>query len=1098
METQRFNFVTLVAAFLRELLRGSRLKEQTTARNKLDARLAFLLSLPEDELQAIKDREERQLQEISQQITELGLELNAVSQEGDMDGEEVAALRARLEALDDRLFAPLTSGLFFPGDLPRVRFKEPHVSAFIVSDASSQDLAELGVNVRTQAGDIFTADVPLSKIPGLEALAAVRYIELSSAYFPSLDFAVPFAQIDTQHSATPAVTGAGVIVGIVDWHLDIYHPDFRTDQGPTNATDPTRVLYLWEQGLSPGANESSPPTDPTLPGFLVGGATYGVEYAQAAINKELANYNPTGTTPVPAYKTVRHPDGANGPVNTHGTHVAGIAVGNGRGLDSHVGAAPGADIIYVSYLRHHRLVPLVADSSLIMDAVAYVFARASALEQACVVNFSGGRNLGPHDGTSSEEQFLDNLLLTPGRAITLAAGNIDNRGAHAAGQVTAGGTTNLVLNYFSADVTNNGVADFPTTSDEIEIWYDGHDRFTVTVTAPTTPATVIGPVAPGASTPKPVALGGGVTVTVTSTVNDPRNHDNVITIIINVPEGSQIPVGNWDIALDGTNVINGAFQAWVERNNRGMRNWRAPHLQAGQLTIGGAATGRRTLAVGNHRKPTAGATPSVSVSSSRGPTRDGRIKPEVAATGTEVSAARSRNMNATPPGVLYLIKGGTSMAAPLVGGACALLFECRGAAATWADLKQILTDTAGNQGTAPGAALIPIPSNEFGFGYLQMANACAAPATDVDVWLRDQPTDKGIEPNTLPGAACLSPDIEVLDTAGNPAPNPTHHPTKRFNNIIRVTVRNRGTQTARNTEVYLYWGDPATSIPFPAEWHSAGIYTGAPNYLNLGNKIVIPELAAGASIPVTFAWAPPAPGSSLAGDDHFCLMVRLENEADASTVGTGGWVSILASNNLALRNILVQPMPTGGSGGGAAEMTFDVVGTADQDSLIADVRMVEGVLELTLPVQALPWRDMQLIERMAARRLPYGMDAPQGCYDLLRNWFPRVFRRLFPVQTVTNPLETMQVRLEGSDIQMRTDVEGATLLDLREGNATITGAEGRQLLIRHLHLAEGARIPVKLRVRRPTIDGERRYAHVMQLSGGQRAGDVTLELREDM
>ena len=60
--------------------------------------------------------------------------------------------------------------------------------------------------------------------------------------------------------------------------------------------------------------------------------------------------------------------------------------------------------------------------------------------------------------------------------------------------------------------------------------------------------------------------------------------------------------------------------------------------------------------------------------------------------------------------------------------------------------------------------------------------------------------------------AWLCPDIEILERNGNPVPNPTYDPIRRFNKIIRITVRNRGSQNARNTEVYFYWADPATNM----------------------------------------------------------------------------------------------------------------------------------------------------------------------------------------------------------------------------------------------------------------------------------------------
>ena len=98
-----------------------------------------------------------------------------------------------------------------------------------------------------------------------------------------------------------------------------------------------------------------------------------------------------------------------------------------------------------------------------------------------------------------------------------------------------------------------------SNSDVIEIWYDGHDRFNVTVTVPNEPMvghTVIGPVVPGSS-PVTVSLPSTVSVVLTSVVNDPRNGDNLISIIFNVPAGQHIPVGDTVIALTGSTVING-------------------------------------------------------------------------------------------------------------------------------------------------------------------------------------------------------------------------------------------------------------------------------------------------------------------------------------------------------------------------------------------------------------------------------------------------------------------------------------------------------------------------------------------------------------
>lgn len=1025
--------------------RRTRIQKPYPTRPKLDPRLALLLSLTDKQRRTLKAEEDARIAKLAKDVDE------AVAAHDQAKGKDRESTAERLRTLDRQLFAPLTTGLFLPSQAAGrkpwpIGMKAPFAAVFILSDASADNLKRLGVRVRSQVGDIFSAFVLLSDIPRLEESAAIRYIELSRPLFRTLNQAVPYAQLNTLHNAVPSVDGTGVVVGIVDSMLDIYHPDFRT------AANATRVLFLWDQTLTPRGVEASPPVAPALPGFApAGGATYGVEYNQATINNELASFSPPAT---PAYATVRH----GGLTAQHGTHVAGIAAGNGLGQGgTFTGAAPGSNIIFVRQTSSLGTA-LLGDSVGNADAFAYIFARATQLGQACVVNLSSSDNQGPHDGLTLGEQFLDNLLLTPGRAITVSAGNSNNTGSHAAGVVAAGGTSNLVLNYSTADINGDGVNDLPITSDDVEIWYDGHDRFNVTVTVPTA-AAAIGPVTPGNAAN--AVLPNGVQVQVTSVLNDPRNGDNLISIIFVVPGGQSIPLGNTTIALTGTTVINGAFQAWVDRNNRGLSAFQAPFLQEGTLTLGVPATARRPITVGSHDK--VAPTPGISTTSGRGPSRDGRIKPEIATVGTGpagvlVTAPRSRNMNAVAPGALYTGMGGTSMAAPLVAGACACLFQCRGGASTWANLKQILEDTAGTTGLA-------IPSNAFGFGFMQVGTGCAAPAPSVDVWLRDDATDAGAEPFTGP-VAWLSPDIEVLDTAGNPVANPTFDPVKRFNNIIRVTVRNRGTSVARNTEVHFYWADPATNIPFPAAWNTTGIYNDAPGFVNQSNMIVIPQLAGLASTQVQFGWAPPAPGSNIRGDDHFCLLVRLENEGDPSQIGAGGWTVIAARNNIGLHNVHVQPDDPSD-----ADMSFYVVGSAEQDSLIVYPRLAGGRLSLLLPVQALPWRDIKVIERNKGPR------PGLGCCGAV------------------DPLARVKATLKGGQVRAMTDIVGAELLELRDGIATVTMGKADRLHVPYVQLADGARMVARVHVSRPKIDQERRFVHIAQHSGGQLIGGVSLELR---
>ena len=79
--------------------------------------------------------------------------------------------------------------------------------------------------------------------------------------------------------------------------------------------------------------------------------------------------------------------------------------------------------------------------------------------------------------------------------------------------------------------------------------------------------------------------------------------------------------------------------------------------------------------------------------SSRGPTADGRIKPDIAAAGVFIMAASGGTTNG------YTNKSGTSMSSPLTAGAAALMLHAN-SALTPAQVKSTVTDTAVDWGTS--------------------------------------------------------------------------------------------------------------------------------------------------------------------------------------------------------------------------------------------------------------------------------------------------------------------------------------------------------------------------------------------------------------
>ena len=128
--------------------------------------------------------------------------------------------------------------------------------------------------------------------------------------------------------------------------------------------------------------------------------------------------------------------------------------------------------------------------------------------------------------------------------------------------------------------------------------------------------------------------------------------------------------------------------------------------------------------------------------SSRGPTADGRIKPDVVAPGTFVLSTRSTMLapnnfawGAYPPNKKYFHMGGTSMATPLVAGAVALVREFlrtkRGIANPPAALVKALLIAGAHRlpGTASASTLA---DNAQGFGRVNLDASLKRPLATIE------------------------------------------------------------------------------------------------------------------------------------------------------------------------------------------------------------------------------------------------------------------------------------------------------------------------------------------------------------------------------
>ncbi len=1014
----------------------------------------------------------------------VGAEANALKAfEFDYDnarlGSTHSAISGRLEP-----FAPRTTGVYMPGGswakpglaqaLRTLSPNEPVFSVFIVSDASRAELERFGARLRTYIDGVWTAYVPYRNLRDTAADPLVTYTQLAGPLWPDLSEALVEAGVKPHHT-TLGHRGAGTLIGVADDAIDFHHADFRSKDGAGKPTT-SRIQFFWDQ--DPDAGVTGPL--PAVPGSSTT-FTIGIEYAKSDLDSDFAASAP--------YTVVKHiADAAHG----HGTAVLGCAAGNGnvaarlRSADRGTagpGAAPEAELLFVAMAGITGSFHVV-DEGHACDALAYIFARADTLSgKPCVANLSYSSDLGPHDGTSTWDRTLNSLLAQKGRAITLSAGNSQVALPHKSGTIAAGATLDLALDYVP-------VGGAVLVSDAIEIWFDGQDSISIEVLftpnylatpafSVVTPAVAPGGVGSGpgpATSPAQLVMLAGTTVEVHSQTY-PHNGDRFLSILLNAPAGGALAAGRWVFRLHGGAIVRGHVDAWVERNNRASYRWVGPRNPS--TTVANPASAALPISVGYYLKKLRNV---IEPSSAHGTTRDGRYKPDLCAVGGLFTTPRAYDRRGGPSAEYVPSQAGTSLAAPITAGACAILFECRGPDLTSGQVQQILIDHTDRGG-------ITVPSEAWGWGRLDASNICSGPLAKVDVWLMKDAADDGAEPFARE-VFWESPDIELFDETGaSRVANPTHDSSKHHSNLVKVTVRNHSaaTQTAYNTEVHLYWADPSTYLPFPSAWNASGIFTGA-GFTDANNVITVPQLAPGASDTVTFAWAPPAPGSNLHGDDHFCLLARIENPADRAALGSGGGTVVKGSNNLAQRNVHVQgaamiaaePRPSPGGLPPApeniAEMPFYVAQPFDYSkqlqslSLSVTVANVAGETQLVLPVDVLSWHEGRVLVDAITRR-------PRERWRWLE-----LFARL-------------PVDLWGADVERVTDITGARRLRVQSGVATITLDPGAdRLTIPHVHLST-ARIVARVRVIDPVVGLRVGYVRVAQSSMGFRRGGVTLELR---
>ncbi len=570
--------------------------------------------------------------------------------------------------------------------------------------------------------NMIAASVSVADLAWLKQDSRVSFVQPSEA----LHFRLPRPILGSEGAGGPSLRkvgdpsmhkdGAGCIIGIIDvGGFDFAHPDFADGKGGT------RFLAIWDQG-----GDFRPPPSKRSKDF--GAFDLGAEFTKQHMDAAMRAASSGG---LPATEIERQSQRGDG---SHGTHVASIAAGLS-------GICPKAEIAAVlidiprleNRLAERRLT--FSDSYRILQAVEYLLLIARLAKKPISINISLGTNGGSHDGAGGVSRWLDALLSTPGRAISVAAGNAgQEKAAHAddigfiMGRIHAGGK--IAARGLDVDlewaVVGNTIVD--VSENELEIWYGPQDKITVRLRPPGTSDWIT--VRPGEFVENK-RLPSGTFVSIYNEQYHPTNGCNYAAIYLSPDFSPQSPkgvqAGVWTVRLSGDDIRNGAFHCWIERDDPfefdrvGERriarfpSFFSERSNVDSHSISSLACGNRVIAVANldiGRQL-------VNITSSQGPTRDNREKPDIAAPGTDIRAARGF----AAPGDLWIAMSGTSMASPYVAGVIGLMLSVN-SRLTAAQCSAILQRTSR-----------PLPGNDYtwrndaGFGRIDPDAAIAEAAS---------------------------------------------------------------------------------------------------------------------------------------------------------------------------------------------------------------------------------------------------------------------------------------------------------------------------------------------------------------------------------
>ena len=535
------------------------------------------------------------------------------------------------------------------------------ITLLLENDCTNFNNNNIFTHISIISDNIVTAFVTIENLPLLENITCIKYADVGETKDLEVNNARNTTNTNSVHMGSgisQAYNGTGVIIGIIDGGFDYTHPNFKDINGNL------RISRVWERSNTSG-------TPPSNLGF-----TYGSEYvgATAILNEQYDMIN-----------------------QSHGTHVAGTAAGTGTGnLSLLKGMAPNTEIVLVSGFGVTQGYSSTSTNFTYIDAINYIKNYANSVNKPVVINMSFGTGLGPHDGTTLEEEAINNLSNTPGLVLVAAAGNDGGHKKHAVMDFGLNDTNFIIIDDLQPFINNQPPPQDASYSD-VDIWSQNlaingtfdieiavYNLVSNTVVSSSSISGTVG--GTGQYTGNLTDSNGDVyNITIISSLN---SINNKLTLRIKAATNN---TDQSDKLVVGFESNNNRLHAWCRNCNFDSNDEVGFTDGDDYFTIYSPASANGSIAVGSYNVTDEnlgnppGTVGGLSHFSSKGPRTDFLIKPNVTAPGNRiVSSLSSFDTNYQPGGAdvtntfgthSYGKMQGTSMAAPVVTGIVALWLQ---------------------------------------------------------------------------------------------------------------------------------------------------------------------------------------------------------------------------------------------------------------------------------------------------------------------------------------------------------------------------------------------------------------------------------------